>query len=63
MRKLGATNRLRAINEASSLGLLGGNGLGARSRGEPAATFAHEDFGNGTRAPDLEAPVGTREER
>jgi peptidoglycan hydrolase-like protein with peptidoglycan-binding domain len=63
MRKLGATNRLRAINEASSLGLLIENGLGTRSRGDPAAKFAYEDFANGEKAPDLGAPLGTKEER
>jgi peptidoglycan hydrolase-like protein with peptidoglycan-binding domain/DNA-binding CsgD family transcriptional regulator len=63
MRKLGATNRLRAISEASSLGLLGENGLGSRSRGDPAAKFAYDDLWNGSRSPDLGVPLGTKEER
>jgi peptidoglycan hydrolase-like protein with peptidoglycan-binding domain/DNA-binding CsgD family transcriptional regulator len=63
MRKLGATNRLRAISEASSLGLLGENGLGSRSRGDPAAEFAYDDLSNGNRSPDLGVRLGTKEER
>jgi peptidoglycan hydrolase-like protein with peptidoglycan-binding domain/DNA-binding CsgD family transcriptional regulator len=63
MRKLGATNRLRAINAASSLGLLGENGLGARARGDPAAKFAYEDRGNAERAPREEISAAMREER
>ena len=63
MRKLGATNRLRAITEASSLGLLGENGLGSSSRGNPAAKFAYDDFSNGKRRVEPEVPLGTKEEQ
>jgi peptidoglycan hydrolase-like protein with peptidoglycan-binding domain/DNA-binding CsgD family transcriptional regulator len=62
MRKLGAANRLRAISEATSLGLLGENGLSAPTRGDPAAEFAFDDLANGTRTPDLGMPSGTKEE-
>ncbi len=63
MRKLGATNRLRAITEASSLGLLGKNGLGSSSRGNPAGKFAYDDFSNGRRRLEPEVPLGTKEEQ
>jgi hypothetical protein len=56
MRKLGATNRLKAVREAISLGLLDETGSGGATRRDPEDRLADNGRGEANRASELRVP-------